>query len=31
VAIDEAMIAFKGWSKHIIKIKRKLIDTGYKI
>jgi Transposase IS4 len=31
VAIDEAMVAFKGRSKHIIKIKGKPIDTGYKI
>jgi Transposase IS4 len=31
VAIDEAIVAFKGWSKHIIKIKGKPIDTGYKI
>jgi type III secretory pathway component EscR len=31
VAIDEAMVAFKGQSKDIIKIKGKPIDTGYKL
>ena len=31
VAIDEAMVAFKGRSRHIIKIKNKPIDTGYKL
>jgi len=31
IAIDEAMVAFKGRSKHIIKIKGKPIDTGYKL
>ncbi len=31
IAIDEAMIAFKGRSKHTIKLKGKPIDTGYKL
>jgi Transposase IS4 len=31
VAIDKAMVAFKGRSKHIIKIKNKPINTGYKL
>jgi Transposase IS4 len=31
VAIDEAMVAFKGRSRHIIKIKNKPINTGYKL
>jgi hypothetical protein len=31
IAINEAIIAFKGWLKHIIKIKGKPINTGYKI
>jgi Transposase IS4 len=31
IAIDEAMVAFKGRSKDIIKIKGKPIDTGYKL
>jgi Transposase IS4 len=31
VAIDEAMVAFKGQSRHIIKIKNKPINTGYKL
>jgi Transposase IS4 len=31
VAIDEAMMAFKGRSRDIIKIKGKPIDTSYKL
>jgi hypothetical protein len=31
VIIDEAMVPFKGRSKDIIKIKGKLINTGYKL
>ena len=31
IAIDEAMVAFKGRSKDTIKLKGKPIDTGYKI
>ena len=31
IAIDEAMIAFQGRSKHTIKLKNKPIDTGYKL
>jgi Transposase IS4 len=31
VAIDEAVVAFKGRSRDIIKIKGKPIDTGYKL
>jgi hypothetical protein len=31
IAIDEAMMPFKGRSRDIIKIKGKPIDTGYKL
>ena len=31
IAIDEAMVAFKGRSRDTIKIKNKPIDTGYKL
>jgi len=31
IAIDEAMVAFKGRSRDIIKIKNKPINTGYKL
>ena len=31
IAIDEAMVAFRGRSKHTVKLKNKPIDTGYKI
>ena len=31
IAIDEAMVPFEGRSRHIIKIKRKPINTGYKL
>ena len=31
IAIDEAMVAFKGRSKDTVKLKNKPIDTGYKI
>jgi Transposase IS4 len=31
IAINEAIIAFKGRSKHIIKLKSKPTKTGYKV
>ena len=31
IVIDEAMVAFKGRSKDIVKLKNKPIDTGYKL
>ena len=31
IAIDEAMVAFEGRSKHTVKLKNKPIDTGYKV
>jgi Transposase IS4 len=31
IAIDEVMVAFKGRSKHTVKLKSKPIDTGYKL
>ena len=31
IAIDEAMVAFKGRSKHTVKLKNKPINTGYKL
>jgi Transposase IS4 len=31
IAIDEAMVAFKGRSKHTVKLKNKPISNGYKL